>query len=114
MSNEFRCQRCYGKELCFERLATIRANLVVHDDGHIAYEEFEISDDITQSPQYNYVCRGCGWRLHIGEYCIELESDLMHYLSKSFDEIKAANEAYYAEASEDDIDSYDELIDMSY
>ena len=114
MIHKFRCQRCNGTKLSFERLTTVRAD-VVHDGiDQVEYGEYRIiDDDISRSPDCSYVCRDCNWRLHVGAYDVQLETDLQYYLSLSFDDIKEKNEAYFAALAEQQAECdahYDSLI----
>jgi len=107
MIPNFRCHKCGETELGFERLATARADVAVQEDcEHVEYGEFHIVDDISQSPDYNYICRDCGWRLHAGHQEIQTESDLFYYLSLPFAEIAAMNEEYLACLAEQE-EAYD-------
>ena len=45
MIQKFKCQRCGGTELDYEKMTTIRADVVVHDDGHVEYGKFHVTDE---------------------------------------------------------------------
>ena len=100
MIQKFKCHKCGETELSFEKLATVRSDVTIRDDGHVEYGECRIEDEtIDKSPLFNFTCRDCNWQLHIGPYKIELDADLEYYLSKSFDEIAALNYDYFKKIS---------------
>ena len=101
--NVFKCQKCGGSKLSYQKYVQSLSEVLIKDSGHIEYGLSKIDEENELGAVQSYICRSCGTSLSFRGGIIETEEDLRFYLSMTPEELKEAEEEYLVEQEQNSI-----------
>ncbi|AQQ70744.1 hypothetical protein SMSP2_01105 [Limihaloglobus sulfuriphilus] len=83
----FKCPKCGSNKLGYQNYVKSLTPVNINNEGHIHYGESVIDHDDQIPAEYGYICQHCESKLtHAGEW-LETESELIHYLNLSQEQL---------------------------
>ncbi|AQQ71189.1 hypothetical protein SMSP2_01555 [Limihaloglobus sulfuriphilus] len=83
----FICPKCGSNKLGYQNYVKSVMPIIIDDAGQVSYEQPVVDHDDHVPAEFGYICQKCGNKIsHAGEW-LETESELIHYLNLSQEQL---------------------------